>query len=274
MSHEPVPIHMGSPRFRSVNLPGLQVSEVWFPSGLCLDRHTHERPVFAVAVEGVIHTRIGSRTVDDAAPAVWTEPAGEAHSNRVGQEGARVLTILPDPEAEQLEWLGNALFDDVLAGPHAGLASLARRIILEIEDLDEPGRLTVHGLALECLAVGYRFAGERRSRRSREAWIEDARELIHERFHEGLTLAQIAEELGVEARRLARAFRSRFKMPIGSYQRRRRLEWARRRLVESDDPLSLIALQAGFYDQAHFTRQFRRQTGETPGRFRSRFRRI
>jgi AraC-like DNA-binding protein len=27
-------------------------------------------------------------------------------------------------------------------------------------------------------------------------------------------------------------------------------------------------LQAGFYDQSHFTRHFRRHTGQTPGEFR------
>jgi AraC family transcriptional regulator len=34
-------------------------------------------------------------------------------------------------------------------------------------------------------------------------------------------------------------------------------------------PLALIALEAGFADQSHFTIAFRREMGVTPGRFRA-----
>jgi AraC-like DNA-binding protein len=39
--------------------------------------------------------------------------------------------------------------------------------------------------------------------------------------------------------------------------------------LNSDLPLSSIALDFGFYDQSHFTRIFRQLTGTTPGMFRA-----
>ncbi|MGH7468762.1 MAG: helix-turn-helix domain-containing protein [Longimicrobiales bacterium] len=36
-------------------------------------------------------------------------------------------------------------------------------------------------------------------------------------------------------------------------------------------PLSTVALEAGFSDQAHFCRQFHQATGVTPGRWRKPF---
>lgn len=44
------------------------------------------------------------------------------------------------------------------------------------------------------------------------------------------------------------------------------VESARRRLLAGRPPADVVAV-AGFHDQAHLTRQFRRHVGTTPGRF-------
>jgi len=54
--------------------------------------------------------------------------------------------------------------------------------------------------------------------------------------------------------------------------RRRRLQEAADRLRDSDAELAGIAAELGYADQAHFTRDFRKATGMTPGEFASRFR--
>jgi transcriptional regulator GlxA family with amidase domain len=55
-------------------------------------------------------------------------------------------------------------------------------------------------------------------------------------------------------------FRARYGESIGEHSRRLRLEWAER-LVRSDEALASIAAHAGFADQSHFTREFRRRFG-------------
>lgn len=54
--------------------------------------------------------------------------------------------------------------------------------------------------------------------------------------------------------------------------RRRRLQEAADRLRDSDAELAGIAVDLGYADQAHFTRDFRKATGLTPGEFAARFR--
>ncbi len=49
-----------------------------------------------------------------------------------------------------------------------------------------------------------------------------------------------------------------------------RLMVAKRHLLEGDEPLAEIARQVGYADPAHFTRAFRRWTGERPSSFRAR----
>lgn len=44
-------------------------------------------------------------------------------------------------------------------------------------------------------------------------------------------------------------------------------------LVEGENPLAVVGFQAGFSDQAHFTREFKRLTGMTPAQYRENFRR-
>ena len=58
-------------------------------------------------------------------------------------------------------------------------------------------------------------------------------------------------------------------LPVGAYVRALRLNWAAERLAASRDSIAQIALQAGFYDQSHFSRTFKRQFGCTPLEYRT-----
>jgi AraC-like DNA-binding protein len=46
----------------------------------------------------------------------------------------------------------------------------------------------------------------------------------------------------------------------------RRVDAARKRLL-GGEPIAQVAAGIGFYDQAHFTRQFKRHVGTPPGRY-------
>jgi AraC family transcriptional regulator len=64
-----------------------------------------------------------------------------------------------------------------------------------------------------------------------------------------------------------------FKQAVGvgpqRYVMQRRLERAKTLIRRSNQPLALIAQEAGFTDQSHLTSIFRREIGVTPGRFRA-----
>jgi len=52
------------------------------------------------------------------------------------------------------------------------------------------------------------------------------------------------------------------------YVLEQRVKRARQLLMQTDLPLSAIASAVGFYDQGHFSRQFRSLVGTTPSSFR------
>ncbi len=79
-------------------------------------------------------------------------------------------------------------------------------------------------------------------------------------------LGPIARELGWDARHLIRSFTREFGLPPHKYLIGRRVDAARRRLLDGMPP-SAVAAEVGFHDQSHLTRHFRAFTGTTPARF-------
>jgi AraC family transcriptional regulator len=99
------------------------------------------------------------------------------------------------------------------------------------------------------------------------------RELLRDRFSENLSLAEVAAAVNISADHLARSFRRCHGCTMGEYVRRLRVDFACRRLAASEVPLVELALDAGFTDQSHFTKTFKRHMGVTPAVFRNLHRR-
>jgi AraC family transcriptional regulator len=68
---------------------------------------------------------------------------------------------------------------------------------------------------------------------------------------------------------LASTFRDKYGHSILDYLRQLRVEYASRQLSDSNDSLAAIAQAAGFSDQSHFSRIFKRVTGVTPAVYRA-----
>ena len=90
-------------------------------------------------------------------------------------------------------------------------------------------------------------------------------EMMHARPDTRLTIDALAREAGLSPAHFARAFKESVGRPQHQHLVALRLERARRLLEAPGAALSDVALRAGFADQAHFTRFFKRQFGVTPG---------
>lgn len=92
------------------------------------------------------------------------------------------------------------------------------------------------------------------------------RELLDARVTEGVTLREAADLLHAHPTHLVRAFTRAHGMPPHSYLTGRRVEIARRLLLAGQRPAE-VAAAAGFYDQSHLTRHFKRHLGVSPARY-------
>jgi AraC-like DNA-binding protein len=92
------------------------------------------------------------------------------------------------------------------------------------------------------------------------------RDLLDAHVVDGLTLDTAAELLHAHPTHLVRAFTQRHGLPPHRYLTGRRVELARGLLLDGARPVE-VATAAGFYDQAHLTRHFKRMVGVGPARF-------
>jgi AraC-like DNA-binding protein len=81
------------------------------------------------------------------------------------------------------------------------------------------------------------------------------------------TVAELCRRTGVSERRLQRTLRRYLGLSPKWLIQRRRLHEATDRLKHGTTSLAGLAVELGYTDQAHFTRDFRRVTGYTPGAF-------
>ena len=96
------------------------------------------------------------------------------------------------------------------------------------------------------------------------ASIRRVRDYIDSHLTENITIETLATMVGLSVYYFARAFKQSIGMPPHEFILRRRVERADQMLHRTELPLSEIAAAAGFSDQSHLARHFRRQTGMTP----------
>jgi AraC family transcriptional regulator len=138
---------------------------------------------------------------------------------------------------------------------------------------ERSSRLLVdHILRAACTHVAHAYGGmpSQAPRRGGLApWQERrAKELLSANIDGAISLAQLAQECDLSISHFARAFRRSTGMPPHGWLLARRVERAKELLSGSSLSLSELALAAGFADQSHLTRSFKRQVGATPGSWR------
>jgi len=93
-------------------------------------------------------------------------------------------------------------------------------------------------------------------------------ELFKEHLDGEVKLETLAEECRLSVSHFARSFRRSFGTSAHRYLILQRVEIAKSLLSETDSSLVEIAAQAGFSDQAAFTRTFANLVGATPAKWR------
>jgi AraC-like DNA-binding protein len=228
--------------------------------------HTHSTWTLLVVDDGAVRYDLDRSEHGAVTSAVTLLPPGVAHDGRAATPaGFRKRVLYLDDAAFPAGLVGRAVdrpavVDDVLRGAvdrlhhvldHPGDELSARSGLVLVTD-----RLVAH------LASGAPEDEAVRDPRTAGA----LRDLLDAHVVEGLTLDAAAATLHVTPTHLVKAFSAEFGLPPHRYLVGRRVE-AARRLLLAGLPAARVAVEAGFHDQAHLTRHFRRLLGVTPGHY-------
>jgi AraC-like DNA-binding protein len=96
--------------------------------------------------------------------------------------------------------------------------------------------------------------------------IRIIRDYLRDHYAENVSLSQLTSLTNLSPFYLLRVFHSRAGFPPHEYQTQVRIAHARR-LIREGKPLSQTAVETGFFDQSHLSRNFKRIVGVTPRQY-------
>jgi AraC family transcriptional regulator len=247
--------------------PRVRCAETFYPAGLSVPPHLHERASLTLVLGGSFVESKGRARARCVGGTAILRLGGEPHANQIGVAGALDLEV--EMGEQMAAWCEvDQARRSVVTHPSVTIAGQRLRAELQVKDRAQP--LVVEALALELVGRALRDVW-RESSRHPPPWLRRVREKLSEQFREDLSIAELAREADVHPMSLMRAFRRHFRTSPGTFVRARRIAWAAERLELSDAPLAEVAMEAGFYDQSHFGRVFRAQMGVSPGEYRKAF---
>jgi AraC family transcriptional regulator len=244
----------------------VKLSETVYPPSFQIAEHAHARPYFCLVIDGSFEEIQAQCRPHLCGPArVIFHSAAEAHANHFGLAGGRCFNVELGPAwASRLEEVDCRDQFDARVPATAGL--LAGRLYDEFCSPTDLAPLVIEGLALALVGELDRAWSAHEWRGP--TWLREVLEYIDSHFREHLSVERLAATAGVNVTHLSRTFGRRFGVTIGEHVRLRRVAWARHQVVHTARPLSEIALEAGFSDQAHFARVFKQVTRLSPRQLR------
>lgn len=252
---------------RSRKVASFELSERAYSPGYQTPKHTHKQALFCFVMEGGYTEIYGGKTRECRSSTLLFHPPGELHAERFHQTGGRsfIIELAPEWLAPIHERLG---LTETSADFRGGVFDLiGNRLYREFVQPDNLSPLILEGAMMQLLGETVR-CGIKEERYGAPRWLQQARELLRARFVETLSLSEIAQTVGVHPVHLAQSFHKTYRCTVGDYVRNLRIEFACSELSNTNKPIVEIALAAGFCDQSHFTRTFKRAVGTAPSQYR------
>ena len=242
-------------------------------AGEAYQKHRHDTYAVGLTDWGVqIFDYRGAARVSTPGRVIVLYP-DEVHDGRAGTEGGfeyRIVYVAPSHLVEALR---------VLRGRPYPLPFVGEAVVTNArlsQAVEGAFRAPLESLAVDSLVVelaGGLMAGERGGgrptipQRIDVPVIERARQFLDAERARVVHSTELESVTGLTRYDLARQFRIMFGTSPYRYLLMRRLDFARER-IHRQRPLVEVACDAGFADQAHFTRAFKSAFGLTPARYR------
>ncbi|HET6295983.1 MAG TPA: AraC family transcriptional regulator [Kribbella sp.] len=244
----------------------VEVLHAYFPSH-AYPSHTHDAWTVLIVDEGAVRYDLDHREHGLAQAQVSLLPPNVPHDGRsVRPEGFRKRVLYMEPDRLGGDGLVGAAVDrPEFVDPvlRTRIHQLHGVLADGREEFEAESRLTL---------IEERLQQQLRNRvveppDRRDAGVASRlREVLDGHLPTGITLDEASKLVHAHPAHLVRAFSREYGMPPHRYLTGRRVDLARRYLLDGRPPAEVAGL-AGFYDQSHLNRHFRKMLGVTPTQF-------
>jgi AraC-like DNA-binding protein len=269
---------MGDWQLKFWRLPHLDDLELLHAARVTHDypRHMHEEYSIAAILQGTETTNCRSRTHTARPGDLLLINAEEVHSNQsVGSE-YRSIKVRAETLQRIARDLGGQPASPVPYFPELVVKDpqLFRRFINLHRKLEqntsalehESAFLSTMTLLLARTNKDYCARSLATKSEREDVYVRRVRDYLRSHYAENVSLMQLTSLTNLSPFHLLRVFHSSAGFPPHEYQTQVRIAHARK-LIRNGTPLSQTALETGFFDQSHLSRNFKRIVGVTPRQY-------
>lgn len=146
-------------------------------------------------------------------------------------------------------------------------ARLMRQLTHELRSGGTALAVEIAAVRLLCTLLVGEDREENAAVRRADSWhSQSIRAYLEECYLQKVTLDDLQQLTGLSKFRLLHLFKRDHHVPPHLYQNLLRINYAKRELRRRR-PIAEVALEAGFYDQSHFTKMFKQCVGVTPSQY-------
>jgi AraC-like DNA-binding protein len=240
--------------------------------------HAHEGFAIGIIEEGaqtfIYHGR--NRLIMPAGSVALVNP-GEVHIGQSTTDSGWTYRMFY-PEASVLQTVASELFGRSVDIPFFSFPIMYDNVLFHLihsmhTALEDPctSQLGRETLLIQTLTHLIRWHADVRPALDRlpreQILMRQVRDFLTDHFDENVSLQTLADQVSLNRSYLVRAFRKLYGLPPHAYQNQVRIEHAKKLLL-AGLPIAEVALDAGFVDQSHLTRHFKRIVGVSPGQYR------
>ena len=238
--------------------------------GNAFELHRHDTYAIGVTLHGVQSFRYRGTTHHSLPGQVIVLHPDELHDGGAGTEDGlryRILYLEPSLMLDCLDGASLPFVRDAVVTDRGFCTTLLSALGPIDQELDD---LFLGDFIAQLMQGLARHAGQPAKPLMRPAWraARLARDYLEDNMARSVRSEELEAVTGLDRYALSRHFRAAFSTSPHRFLVMRRLQQARR-MIEIGEPLAQIAIAAGFSDQSHFNRQFKKAFGVTPGRWSS-----
>ncbi len=213
-----------------------------------MDFHSHDYLLISLLLSGSVLEHTSNYTTIANSSAVFIKPPGINHSNAFPKNASILSIRVYDWEYYKLR------FNDIEVIQNGAVLYYFLNVLKSVDKK----------LALAELKKSLLNHFKIGKNKTVPVWLSEVKRFVESHFNESIQIRRLAKEIGKHPVHLSRTFKAFYGVDIKSYQKQIRLHNAISEIGSQGKNLTQIAQDCGFYDQSHFSREFKKTTKMPP----------